>query len=256
VLLLFATARLLLFFRRDRLSLSAALDLNFEGLWWQAQKITSLRSSPELVAIALLIGIGAAAWQVIPDRPPVRVERETFAEFPRQLGVWERGAPQRLAPDVEKILAADDYFSANLVRSPAEPPVDLFIAWYADQLRGGTHSPTDCLPGGGWEITKITQVTAGPESGGFTFNRAEIQKGLARMLVYYWYDQQGERTASAYYAKLRLTEARLFTGRSDGALVRLVTPIESTESIPASEERLQSAMNAVIGPLPRFIPPA
>ena len=74
------------------------------------------------------------------------------------------------------------------------------------------------------------------------------------MIVYYWYDQQGVRTASSYYAKLTMTLSKVRTGRSDGAIVRLITPIGPGESDAVAEARLTDALRAVAAPLPRFLP--
>ena len=71
----------------------------------------------------------------------------------------------------------------------------------------------------------------------FTLNRAIIQKGVNRMLVYYWYDQQGVRTASMFEAKMQLMLARFRDGRDDSAIVRLITPIDPEEGIEAAEAR-------------------
>jgi predicted RNase H-like HicB family nuclease len=46
------------------------------------------------------------------------------------------------------------------------------------------------------------------------------------------------------------------TGRSDGAIVRLITPIARGESDEVAEERLKDALRAVVEPLPRFLPGA
>lgn len=88
----------------------------------------------------------------------------------------------------------------------------------------------------------------------FTLNRAIIQKGVDRMLVYYWYDQRGVRTASMYQAKLQLMLGRLVNGRDDSAIVRLITPIGPKEDVSVAEARLVDSMNALLTPLPRFVP--
>ena len=100
------------------------------------------------------------------------------------------------------------------------------------------------------------QTPPGAAAQPFTLNRAVIRKGLEQMLVYYWYEQQGERTASSYRAKLLLTWSKVTDGRSDGALVRLITPIGEHEPIEAAEARLQNAVQSVIAPIDRFVPGA
>lgn len=257
VLILFSIAWLLLRLHPEKHGLVEALDLETAGLGPQARRIGLIRPSKALIAIAVIVAGLATAWSVIPPRPLSQVEREPFYLFPTQLGAWQVGQSQRLAPDVAKILRASDYFSAPLSKPGVDQPVDLFTAWYKDQMQGGTHSPTVCLPGAGWEIASLETIKVSKNLGDthpFTLKRAVIQKGVQKMLVYYWYDQQGVNTASSYYAKIILTKAKVFTGRSDGALVRLITPIAPGEPVSAAEARLQSALRAVIKPLPRFVP--
>jgi len=259
VILLFLLAWLLLFFQPRKMGLVEALDLDTDGLGTQAARLRLVQPSAALIGIALVTAVGATLWQAIPPRPLSMVEREPFYTFPSRLGDWTAGPAQRLDPATEKVLAADDYHSVSLARAGAAAPTDLFIAWYRDQMTGGTHSPTVCLPGAGWEIASLEAIDAPADMAGatpFTLNRAVIQKGLDRMMVYYWYDQQGVRTASSYYAKLLITVAKVRTGRSDGALVRLITPIQPGESDAAAEARLKDAMQGVLAPLDRFVPGA
>lgn len=256
VLILFGLARLMLMLNPRKMTLSEALDLQVDGLGPQAARLRLIEPSRALIAVALAMTAGALAWALIPPREMAQVTRVPFQEFPAQLGDWTAGLPQRLDRQTEKVLRADDYYSANLTRAGAAAPVELFSAWYRDQMEGGTHSPTVCLPSAGWEIAALDTIPApeGTPGGAFTLNRALIQKGLDRMVVYYWYDQQGMRTASSYYARLRMAFSKVTTGRSDGAIVRLITPILPGESETQAEARLQDALKAVTPVLPRFLP--
>lgn len=257
VLILFGLAWLLLRLHPEKKGLIDALDLETSGLGEQARRIGLIRPSKALIAVAIVVAGAAITWQAIPPRPLYQVTREPFYLFPKQLGDWNVGPSQQLTPDIAKILAANDYFAAPLTNPTDEQPVDLFIAWYKDQMQGGTHSPTVCLPGSGWEIASLETIKVSKGLGDtppFTLKRAIIQKGVDRMLVYYWYDQQGVNTASAYYAKLLLTKAKVLSGRSDGALVRLITPIDGPGDLAAADARLHSALRAVVKPLPRFVP--
>jgi exosortase D (VPLPA-CTERM-specific) len=259
ILILFLLARILLIFQPTRMGLIQALDLEIDGIWQQGARLRLLKPTSALIGLAIVVSVAALVWQVTPARPLAVVDRQPFALFPSTLGEWTAGPPQRLDPATAKVLAADDYYASALTRSGTAQPVDLFVAWYKDQVDGGTHSPTVCLPSAGWEIASLDEVNASGGTGGaqpFTVNRAVIQKGLDQMLVYYWYDQQGQRTASSYYAKVLLTWTKVMSGRSDGALVRLITPIADGEPIAAAESRLKSALRDVIVPLPRFVPGA
>jgi EpsI family protein len=88
----------------------------------------------------------------------------------------------------------------------------------------------------------------------FTVNRAIIQKGETRMMVYYWFQQKDRRIASDVAAKFWLMMDGMRTGRTDGALVRLTTAMAPGESSEAAEARLQSALREMLPALPRFIP--
>ena len=83
----------------------------------------------------------------------------------------------------------------------------------------------DC-PSGGWEVSRWTQSEINlRNSAPFNVNRATIQKGDDRQLVYYWFEQRGRRMTSDYAAKFYTVWDSIAQGRSDGALVRVTTPI-------------------------------
>lgn len=161
-----------------------------------------------------------------------------------------------------RVLAADDYHSVTLARAGDPVQVDLFIAWYKDQMTGGAHSPEVCLPGACWEIAGLMQIRAtGPEGTPFSLNRALIQNGADRMPVYYWLEQQGTRTASGISARLQLTLGKITNGRSDSARMRLITAIPQPgrcRGRPGGACRRRgpsaAAMAATLGPLPRLVP--
>jgi EpsI family protein len=74
------------------------------------------------------------------------------------------------------------------------------------------------------------------------------------MLVYYWFDQHGRRVAWDLAAKLYLLWDGLTIGRTDGALVRLTTPIGRDETEADAEARLQKMLLETTQVLPRFVP--
>lgn len=85
-------------------------------------------------------------------------------------------------------------------------------------------------------------------------NRAIIQKGLSRQLVLYWFEQRGRQMTSGYAAKAVTLWDALTKGRTDGALVRVVTPIPLGETPTEAEERLVRFLGHSLEVLPRYIP--
>ena len=136
--------------------------------------------------------------------------------------------------------------------------VHFFAAFYATQTeRSGIHSPAVCIPAGGWEIFSLVPHTVSfPETefGTFQVNRAIIQNGYDMQLVYYWFDQRGARFTNDFAAKLSIIADSLRDGRTDGALVRFVTPIVPGETEADADARIQTLMSEVLPRLPRFIP--
>ena len=90
--------------------------------------------------------------------------------------------------------------------------------------------------------------------GSFELNRAVIQKGLSKQLVYYWFEQRGKRMTNDYVTKAVVVYDSLTMGRSDGAIVRYITPIGRGETEADADARMLRFMADSLGRLPRFIP--
>jgi exosortase D (VPLPA-CTERM-specific) len=257
ILLLFGLAWIMLQINRQHSSLPEALDLDTSGFGTQIARLSLVQPSRTLIAAALIMVTAAAAWQAKPPINQVAVDRDPFALFPRSLGEWQATPNPALSQAVEAVLGADDYHSVTL-RSPEHAlHVDFFSAWYDDQSDGGTHSPEVCLPGSGWEIAWLERIDIAPELGltePFEINRAVIQKGQVRMIGYYWFEQQGRHIAWDMEAKFWLLVNGVTQGRTDGAMVRLLTPVGQGESEAQAEERLKSVFLESVDVLPRFIP--
>lgn len=256
IAILFAMAIGLQRLSGDRRPLGEALDLDFSGAGRQLVRITRLPASRALVAAACLTAALSAAWTFAPAREVSLPERDPFALFPMEIGGWQ-GSRGLLEPNVEETLGADDYLMSYF-RDPGEAEgVDFFLSYYASQTEGNAiHSPEVCLPGAGWEVYSIAPTRVelpGTALGGLTLNRAIIQKGTEQQLVYYWFEGRGRQLTSAFEAKFRTVADGMTMGRSDGGLVRLITPI-GAGGPEAADARLRRFLSASIDRLPRFIP--
>jgi exosortase D (VPLPA-CTERM-specific) len=239
------------------LPLSEAIDLDTAGFGPILARLFAIRGS---VALAAAVGLTLAvsvAWVTQRPTQTVAIAREPFALFPRQIGQWS-GSTALLDADIEKVLGATDYLNATFA-TPGEPGVvNMFVAFYDNQTDGsGIHSPEVCLPVGGWEIFSLTPhavdfTAAG--YGSFEVNRAVIQKGFSKQLVYYWFEQRNKRMINDFRAKLSVVYDGLTLGRTDGALIRYVTPIGPDETEADAEARLVRFIGQSLPPLPRFVP--
>jgi EpsI family protein len=179
---------------------------------------------------------------------------QPLAEFPMQAGPW-RGQDVPLQPEVRAILGDGD-FLMRYYRAPDQPWVDFFLAYFPTQRTGSTiHSPQNCLPGAGWSPVNFARIPlpmAGP--GEPKVNRYVISKGMDRQLVIYWYQSNGRVVASEYWAKIFLVADSLRRNRSDGALLRVVTPIYGGESEASAEQRAMSFIGEIYPQLDLFVP--
>lgn len=254
--ILFAMAKAMQRIVGDRRPLGEALELDFSGLGAQVARIRFLPPSPALVTAALMTAAIGLAWSLVPAREAVPPPREPYALFPQELGGWS-GSTQTLKPGIVRILAADDHLSVLYSRPDEAAPVDLFLSWYASQTEGAQiHSPEVCLPGAGWEVFRIEPVTValpGTRTGAVRLNRAVIQKGLERQLVYYWFQARGRQFTGDFAARFANITDSLSLGRTDGGLVRVITPI-GDEGVAAADARLERFLAASVDELPHFIP--
>ena len=178
-----------------------------------------------LIAAGMIVAAGIyASGAGAPERVPTR---EDLATTPVTLAQWE-GQDVALEDDVIAQLGVDDYINRRYVASDA-PPVALYVGYYASQRQGDTiHSPQNCLPGAGWQPVTADRTTLDVSGRTIPVNRFIIQKGLDRQAVFYWYQGRSRVVASEYANKawLMLDAARL--RRTDGGLVRVITPVPST----------------------------
>lgn len=213
-----------------------------------------LRLSPAyLVCAGLLVPASAVSTQII-SRDETPAPRQSFVDFPMQLGTWS-GRPLILEKQYVDVLKFDDYLLADYA-APEGGPVNLYVAYYRSQKKGeSAHSPRSCIPGGGWEITSLDRITVETvPSQALSANRAVIQKGEERQVVWYWFQQRGRVLTNEYLVKAYLFWDALTQGRTDGALVRLTVQVHPGESEPAADQRLASLTAALWPELVRFVP--
>jgi exosortase D (VPLPA-CTERM-specific) len=212
-------------------------------------------AAPALGAVALLL-LAVYPALAIPTRAEIKVARSSFATFPMQLGQW-RGRPEPIDKIYLDYLQLDDYVNANYVQ-PAKPAVNFYTAWYGSQRTGvSTHSPAGCMPAGGWLIKSFEQSQLkGVSQAGvpLTVNRVVIQQGSTKQLVYYWFQQRGRDITNEYLVKWYLFWDSLTRSRTDGALVRIITPIAQDESMDLADARLTEFTHHVVSGLPSFVP--
>jgi hypothetical protein len=192
-----------------------------------------------LFVVLLAGGFVVNAWEYLGE---ARVERKQLQDFPRQIGAWEQtGGDEQFNQETLAVLRASDYLLRN----------------YRDADGRVANFYVGCLPGSGWVMSEPGKITITPKGRpSFVANKYLIQNGDHKELLVYWYQGRGRAVASEYWGKVYTILDSVRLRRSDGAMVRITTSVDSEE--PAA---LQAAINRAAEVaadsstiLPEFIP--
>jgi EpsI family protein len=168
------------------------------------------------------------------------------------LGSW-KGEDHPLPQQIVQATGVNDYANRLYVDSTAAA-VQLYIGYYDSQRTGNTiHSPKNCLPGAGWDPIRSGDARVSLAGGNtIVVNEYVIQQDQDKRLVFYWYQGRGRFIASEYSGKFWMVADALLRNRTDGALVRLITPMSDGEA--AARARLASFSQDLLPHLDEFIP--
>ncbi|MES9973353.1 MAG: VPLPA-CTERM-specific exosortase XrtD, partial [Candidatus Thiodiazotropha sp.] len=222
-----------------------------QGMEYRTRPVT-----PVHYAILASVALIAVSSLYVQSQQAVLPERLDFSGFPMQIDNW-RGNENRLEEIYLKSLKLDDYLIGDYTHSPGSA-VNFYIAYYASQQAGSAaHSPRSCIPGGGWEIERVTQVDLADirvNGEALNVNRLVIKRGEYKQLVYYWFQQRGRVMTNEWLVKWYLFFDGLTKRRTDGALVRLTTSIGVGEEWADGDKRLVDFSGKVVPLLDQYIP--
>jgi EpsI family protein len=174
---------------------------------------------PILLALAFLAtyGFTRAVAPVAPAAPA------DLAGLPMTLPPWAGVTAPPLPADVMAGLAADDYVR-RYYAGAQEQWVEMDVAYYAQPRIGANmHSPLNCLPGNGWQITQADTVTL-PRAADARIQALTVQRGESRYAMAYWF-QSGERVLTGEVStRFQLLADSLQRRPTDAGLVRVMAP--------------------------------
>jgi len=216
-------------------------------------------SRPSFVPLALIAVILATSFatgrfqereEYVPDIPALNT-------FPLKIAQWQ-GSEQAIEKVYLDQLKLSDYFTASYVGAANSDFVELYIAYYESQRKGASvHSPKACLPGGGWQIVEMEEQLINdvrPDGEQLKVNRVLIGLGDNKQLVYYWFQQRDRNLTNEYLVKWFIFWDALTKNRTDGSLIRLVTPVIPSEGVAAADERMRAFIKDIDPALAYFLP--
>jgi EpsI family protein len=212
------------------------LEVRQSVRWWITAGI--------LLGASLLLH-GVSHGESVAPRQPLR-------DLSFQLDNWQ-GQEHPLQRQILQAVGVSDYTN-RLYRDRKGELVQLYIGYYDSQRTGDTiHSPKNCLPGAGWDPIRSGYATISLAGGrSIVVNEYVIQQDQDKELVFYWYQGRGRVIASEYWGKFWMIADAISRNRTDGALVRVITPISGGET--AARERLLSFTQILFPHLDEFIP--
>jgi EpsI family protein len=205
------------------------------------------------IAVLLL----AATVLVLHARPDADLNppREPLAQFPIAIAGWT-GTDQPIDRETLDVLGSGDFLSRIYTQNSQPLPISLFIGYFSTQRTGqAIHSPRHCLPGAGWTFESsgylnLTDANNKPHRVGEYI----ISNGDQKLFVVYWYEAHGRSVADEYMAKLYLVADAIRMNRTDGALVRVITPVDPHEGTADARVRAEAFTRQLAPLLPRFVP--
>jgi len=219
--------------------------------------------SPRFVVSLLLMLATAASLEAF-SRDEVFPPRQPLASLPTQIDGWT-SADEMLDQETLDILGPGEFLARDYEIASAQPGqpqplpqpwINLFIAYFPTQKMGDTiHSPSHCLPGAGW-VPTLRQVVPlkTPDGGSFLVNRYVVSKSGERQLVLYWFQAHGRTVANEYWAKYYLISDSIRLHRSDGSMIRLMSPMLRGESADAAQARIMRLGDHFLPLLNDYIP--
>jgi EpsI family protein len=207
-------------------------------------------SNRRWITAAILLGAYFLLHSVSHGEPIV--PRQPLHTLPYKLGDW-MGSEHPLEDQVVQAVGVSDYTNRAYFESGGAP-VYLYVGYYASQRTGDTiHSPKNCLPGSGWDPIQEGYATIRiSESQTLSVNRYVIEKEQDKQLVFYWYQGRGRVIANEYLGKMWMMVDAISRNRTDGALVRLVTPLGDGEA--KAQARLSAFAQLLFPSLDALIP--
>lgn len=210
------------------------------------------------IRVVVLLCILSVTWLILESTTtvePVEIKK-SLAEFPKKIGDYELTDSFQSSTGVLELLGVDDYIQYNYVSASGDY-INLYVGYYrAVGVEGAYHSPKNCIPGGGWGIDSVDEVTLkqGVEGDSeSTISKMIIRMGPEYQLVYYWFQNRGRIIASEYWEKIYLVLDAIFKGRRDGTFVRIISYVPEGK-FDVVEEKVQNFAELVLVELENHLP--
>ena len=210
-----------------------------------------------VIIVLFLFGLTWWGLQVSGVSHSVAIKK-SLSTFPEQVGTYYLSDTYRSSAAVVELLGVDDYIQYNYHQRSGHN-INLYVGFYsAVGVDGAYHSPQNCMPGSGWGIDSVGEISIPFKSApGNKANvtRMIIRNGAQKQLVLYWFQNRGRIIASEYWEKFYLIFDALTKQRRDGTFVRIITNT-SNENFKEDERETVAFAEIVMAELEDYLPGA
>jgi len=180
---------------------------------------------------------------------------QSFSNFPKKIGGWT-GNETRFENRIYEVLGVDDSFLCKYYAGDGRS-IQLYVGFYQSQREGDLiHSPKHCLPGGGWNITHVSEedltvTSSKPQK--IKMAKLLIEKGKQKKIVLYWFQSRGRIISSEYMQKIYLVLDSITRRRTDGSFVRLISFVRNGD-MDMTTQTMKDFSKLLIPILNQYIP--
>jgi EpsI family protein len=172
------------------------------------------------VVAAALSATFVVTREAAPAAPPTV---PALASLPLTISGWAGSEAPPLEADIAEGLATDQY--VHRYYRDASSVLEMDVAYYGQPRVGANmHSPLNCLPGSGWEVTYVADRTLPTTIGPIAVRELTARRDRTQYALTYWYQSRHRIVASEYAARLHLFGDAIRRRPADAALVRVMMP--------------------------------
>ncbi len=147
-------------------------------------------------------------------------------DVPYSIGGWNVTDESPLPDDALRLLTPDAVVNRTYRNEPGDY-VNVLVVY--GHLKNSFHSPSFCMPGGGWNIQKEFQIQVKGDHSSIPFRVMLMEMNNSRILVVYSYIQPDGACVGLIQHNYKLAAMRLRHQVTMGASLRLVVSVKSDE---------------------------
>lgn len=221
-----------------------------------SHKIGNRRSilSPLFLSSIIILLLNFTLSHAVDFRKKIPIIK-SLSNYPLSVNKWD-GQRSEIEASIIDSLDLSDYTLINY-KDPTGKVINFYVSYYESQSKGkSTHSPETCLPGSGWvfKTAGVIKLTLDDGNGFIPVNRAYIENSGEKQLVYFWFPMRGRILTNLFQVKIYNFFDALTKQRTDGALVRVMTPIYEDEKADEADNRLSNFVRIMEPLLTQYLP--